>query len=118
VFIKLLYKLQCYGVSSWLLAWLFAFVTGRSQRVVVDNVHSSYVDVIIGVPQGSVLGPILFVNDIDIVCRSSTKLELYAYDLKPCSVIESVSSVGYSDLQKSLDNVWQFSINTTKITVS
>jgi Reverse transcriptase (RNA-dependent DNA polymerase) len=82
VFTKLLYKLQCYGVSGRLLAWLSLFVTGRSQCVVVDNVHSSYVDVISGVPQGSVLGPILFVNDIDTICHSSTKLKLYADDLK------------------------------------
>ena len=84
------------------------FVTGRSQCVVVDNVHSSYVDVISGVPQGSLLGPILFilfVNDIDTVCHPSTKLKLYADDLKLYSVVKSVSSVGYCDLQKSLDNV-------------
>ena len=126
VYTKLLYKLQCYGVSGRLLAWISAFLTGRSQCVVVDNVHSSYVDVISGVPQGSVLGPILFilfVNDIDTVCHSSTKLKLYADDLKLYSVVESVSSVGCCDLQKSLDNVshwansWQFSINTTKTTV-
>jgi Reverse transcriptase (RNA-dependent DNA polymerase) len=50
VFTKLLYKLQCYGVSVRLLAWLSAFVTGRSQCVVVENFHSSYVDIINGVP--------------------------------------------------------------------
>jgi ribonucleases P/MRP protein subunit RPP40 len=106
-----------------LLVWLSAFITGRSQCVVVDNVHSSYVDVISGVPKGSVLGPILFVNDIDTVCHSSTKLKLYTDDLKLYSVVKSVSSLGYSDLQKSLDNLshwaisWQFSINTTKTTV-
>jgi ribonucleases P/MRP protein subunit RPP40 len=85
VFTKLLHKLQCYYVSGRLLAWLSAFVTGRYQCVVVDNVHSSYVDVISGVPQGSVLGPILlilFVNDIDTVCHSSTNLKFHADDLK------------------------------------
>jgi hypothetical protein len=50
VFTKLLYKLQTYGVGGNLLVWISAFVTGRSQCVVVDNVHSSYVDVISGVP--------------------------------------------------------------------
>jgi hypothetical protein len=58
-----------------------------------------------------------------ILCHSSTKLKLYVDDLKLYSVVESVSSLGYSDLQKSLDDVshwaisWQFSINTTKTTV-
>ena len=125
MFSKLLYKLQCYGVKGRLLNWISAFPTGRSQCAVVDNVQSSYIDVLSGVPQGSVLGPILFilfVNDIDTVCHSSSKLMLYADDLKLYSVVESVSSVGGCDLQKSLDNVshwatsWQFSINTTKTT--
>jgi hypothetical protein len=70
VFTKLLYKVQCYGVSGRLLAWLSAFVTGRSQCVVVDDVHSSYVDVISGVPQSSVLGPFH-------LCCLSTTLILY-----------------------------------------
>jgi Reverse transcriptase (RNA-dependent DNA polymerase) len=105
VFTKLLYKLQCFGVSGRLLAWLSAFVTGRSQCVVVDNVRFSYVDVLSRVPQGSVLGPILFilfVNEIDTVCRSSTKLKLDADDLKLYSVVESVSSLGYIVTSKSL----------------
>ena len=58
--------------------------------------------VISGVPQGSVLGPILFilfVNDIDTVCHSSTKLKLYADDLKLYSVVESVSTLSYDDLK-------------------
>jgi Reverse transcriptase (RNA-dependent DNA polymerase) len=83
-------------------------------RIVVDNVHSSYVDVISGVPRGSVLGPILFilfVNDIDTVCQSSTKLQFYADDLKLYSVVESVCSLGYSDLQISLDNVSHWAIS-------
>ena len=57
MFIKLLYKPQCYGLRCRLLGWIYAFVTGCFQCVVADNVHSSYVDVISGVPEGSVLGP-------------------------------------------------------------
>jgi hypothetical protein len=65
----------------------------------------------------------LFVYDVDTVCHSSTKLKLDADDLKLYSVVESVSSLGYSDLHKSRHNVshwaisWQFSINITKTTV-
>jgi ribonuclease P/MRP protein subunit RPP40 len=69
------------NVDGNFLAWISVFVNGRSHCVVVDNVHSSCVDVISSVPQGSVLGPvlfILFVNDIDTACHSSTKLKLYA----------------------------------------
>ena len=104
MYTKLVYKVQCYGVSGRLLAWISAFLTGRSQCVVVDNVHSSYVDVISGVPQGSVLGPILFilfVNDIDTVCHSSTKLKLYADDLK-LLVVSSQSALLVVVTSKSL----------------
>ena len=44
-----------------LLLWLTSFVTGRTQAVVFDGVTSSPVKLICGVPQGSVLGPLLFV---------------------------------------------------------
>jgi ribonucleases P/MRP protein subunit RPP40 len=108
VLTKLLYKLPCSGVSGRLLGWISAFVTGSSECIVVDNIHSSYVDTISDVLQGSVLGPILFilfVCDIDTVCHSSTKLKLYADDLKLYSVVESISCVTYCDLQRSIDNV-------------
>jgi hypothetical protein len=65
----------------------------------------------------------LFYLSTDTVCHSGIKLKLYVDDLKLCSVVESVSSFDYCDLQKSLDNIshwaisWQFSINTTKTTV-
>ena len=57
LFIKLLYKLQCYGVRGRQLGWISVFNTGCSQSVVADNVHSTYIDVISGVPEGSVLVP-------------------------------------------------------------
>jgi Reverse transcriptase (RNA-dependent DNA polymerase) len=110
VFTKLLYKLQCYGVSGRLLAWLSAFVTGRSQCVVADNVHSSYVDVISGVPQGSVLGPILFIlivnymDTVDTVCHYSTKNLTYT----PMSLHLMVCFLtsGFTDLaNEECDNV-------------
>jgi len=127
VYSKLLYKLQCYGICGKLLSWISAFLNNRSQSVVVGNTSSVYIDVISGVPQGSVLGPILFIlyiNDIDAVCQSNTKLKLFADDLKLYSIVEidnlSSSSV---TLQQSLENVyrwaneWQFSINVSKTNV-
>jgi ribonuclease P/MRP protein subunit RPP40 len=61
VYSKLIHKLTCYGISGKLLAWISAFLHNRLQSVVIENTNSTYVDVISGVPQGSVLGPILFI---------------------------------------------------------
>jgi ribonuclease P/MRP protein subunit RPP40 len=79
---KLLVKLEMYGITGQLLAW--TFLTNRTQRVVVDYCFSPECDVISGVPQGTVLGPILFliyINDIEHVCCGETKLQLFADDV-------------------------------------
>ena len=123
---KLLYKLQCYGICGKLLTWISAFLFGRTQSVVVDNTNSTYINVVSGVPQGSVLGPllfILFINDIDQVCHFNTKLKLFADDVKMYSVIEKNNSCS-STLQQSISNIcrwaelWQFGINPNKTTVN
>ena len=54
---KLIFKLESYGINGNLLGWIKAFLTNRLQRVQVGNCLSSLINVISGVPQGSVLGP-------------------------------------------------------------
>ena len=53
-------KLQDIGLPANLLAWLSDYLTMRRQQVVVDGATSSQVDIVSGVPQGSVLWPLLF----------------------------------------------------------
>ena len=62
---KLIYKLAKYGISGSLLKWINAFSTDRYQCVIIDHSYSEWSPVISGVPQGSVLGPILIIMYID-----------------------------------------------------
>ena len=87
---KLLFKLECYGIMGLLLRWIKCFLCNRTQCVVLEHCHSSFTKVISGVPQGSVLGPILlliYINGMDTVCSGNTHLQLFADDAKLYSSI-------------------------------
>ena len=79
---RLLYKLHWYGVRGHLHRWIRAFLMGRTQQVVLDGATSSTVPVASGVPQGSVLGPLLFIvyiNDLQEYTKHCT-VRLFADD--------------------------------------
>ena len=73
-----------YGIGDPILSWIKGFLSNRKQRVIVNGCKSKVFDVISGVPQGSVLGPILFIIFINsLVDKAGTaNLFLYADDLK------------------------------------
>ena len=81
--IRLLQKLKAYGVEGDLLNWIQHFLMERKQRVSVNGILSDWVIVLSGIPQGSVLGPILFVifiNDLPDMVKSTAKI--FADDTK------------------------------------
>ena len=79
----LLTKLSCIGISNPLLGWLSDFLQNRTMKVVVHNSSSYSVNVTSGVPQGSVLGPLLFLIYINHVTSGLlSKFVLFADDLK------------------------------------
>ncbi len=92
---RLLGILEMYRISGKAHTWISSFLTGRKQSVVVDRAHSPEKDVLSGVPQGTVLEPLLFlphINDIVAAIDPETKCRLFADDclLYPWSCQERI----------------------------
>ena len=116
---RLIIKLQYYGIRGPLLNWFESFLTNRSQTVVCDGKHSDPAQVTSGVPQGTVLGPLLFllyVNDLPDNLKSS--IRLFADDALLYGVISNENDG--DQLQEDLkqleawQNTWQMSFNPSK----
>ncbi|MCG7878558.1 MAG: reverse transcriptase family protein [Candidatus Thiodiazotropha endolucinida] len=119
---KLLLKLHSYGIRGSTLRWIQAFLSNRRQKVVIDGEESDSVPVTSGVPQGSVLGPILFlayINDLpqDIV----SQVRLFADDTAVYLTLEDRSDS--ETLQRDLDRLqawekkWDMEFNPSKCQV-
>ena len=105
---RLLHKLQAYGVHGNVLRWIKAFLTDRSQVVMVNGEKSQSAPVLSGVPQGSVLGPLLFImyiNDLPEVVKSD--VYLFADDTK---IFKQVSTIDEANLlQEDLNSLAKWS---------
>ena len=101
-------KLSLIGIRGKLLLWIESFLTSRMQHVMVNGVFSSQCPVVSGVPQGSVLGPLLFLvllSDIDSNIVSSC-LASFADDTRLWKGISGVNDA--SALQRDLEIVYQW----------
>ena len=102
---RLLVKLSRYGITSKLLKWCESFLLNRRQCVVVNGQKSQWADVHSGIPQGSVLGPLMFIvyiNDLpDVV---NTAIKLFADDTKIYTTTDRSE-----ELQQDLDNLQNWS---------
>lgn len=113
---RLLKKLYSYGIRGSILEWITDFLTGRRQQVAVKGEKSEWQNVISGVPQGSVLGPVLFIifiNDLPDVVESIVKI--FADDTKIYAPT-SKSDVLQNDLDALYDwsKLWDMKFNVNK----
>ena len=112
-------KLAAHGIAGNVLKWIEDWLSNRKQRVVLNGCFSEWRDVISGVPQGSVLGPLLFIiyiNDIDDCVAG--KILKFADDTKIYHTVYSDEDVSalQSDLCKLVEwsNEWQMLFNADK----
>jgi len=119
---RLAIKLEAHGIGGEVLAWIRSWLNGRKQRVVLHGEKSNWSDVCSGVPQGSVLGPLLFtvfINDLDDDIKSLIKK--FADDTKLMGRVKSTEEVNI--IKEDLANLdrwsdlWQMKFNVDKCKV-
>ena len=116
---RLLSKLKNIGINNSLLEWIKIFLTTRLQKVLLDGETSTESQVTSGVPQGTVLGPLLFLIYInDLPDAVSSDVRLFADD---CIMYKEIKTAKDQDaLQNGIDSLckweksWQMSFNSTK----
>jgi hypothetical protein len=118
---RLLYKLHHYGICGPTLSWIGSFLISQKQHVLTEGVISEEAEVDSGVPQGTVMGPLLFlafINDLPDVVSSPVKL--FADD---CLIFRTIKSVGdttifQQDLSalESWEKDWQMTFHPEKCT--
>ena len=117
-------KVRAHGIVGHIGKWIEEWLSGRKQRVVLNGCESTWSDVTPSVPQGSVLGPtlfIIFINDIDSAVDTFIIIKKFADDTKFGCQVDSIEQSVL--LQQELNNVfrwseqWQMLFNLDKCVV-
>ena len=104
---RLIKKLEAYGIQGKVARWVEAFLSARTQRVVLSGSKSEWAPVLSGVPQGSVLGPLLFilyVNDIPDLVHCNIKM--FTDDTKLFTPVRSQEDQEYLQCEISTLEDW------------
>lgn len=107
----LIKKLHSIGIRGSLLKWFNSYLTDRRHRTVIEGHASPWLPVKSGVPQGSILGPLLFViyvNDLPKVVDDGTTVQIYADDTKCYRTISDQSDM--IQLQQDIHNLEKWSV--------
>jgi len=121
---KLIAKLSCCGINHVLLSWIGSFLSNRFQCVKIDKSYSSILPVISRVPQGSVLGPLLYILYVNVTCTlspSGVTIKLFADDNKLYTVFSD--KISARCLENCLTAIfdwseyWQLNLSSSKCSV-
>ena len=107
----LLHKLATYGCNTSSIDWFASYLTHRKQYVSVENKKSTIKDINIGLPQGSILGPILFVLFINDLPRNIPYGSVFMY---ADDTTISVSGTTKSEIESQLNNVMKYTYEWLK----
>ena len=102
-------KLIHLGVRGFIIQWIYSFLCDRRQAVKIKNIVSPSMPVHAGVPQGTKLGPILFLLMINDLASETPLLSSHWKYLDDLTISEVISSGGPSSLQKDLDVIAEWS---------
>ena len=103
-------KLIHLGVRGFIIRWICSFLCGRRQAVKIKNIVSPWMSVHAGVPQGTKLGPILFLLMINDLATETPLLSSHWKYVDDLTISEVIPSGGTSSLQKDLDVIAQWSL--------